>query len=334
MESWIRSTIATAKTDDKQTHLRLPEAAFLNGQAHGPRLSRRVLGADCRMKRPEQHCSMSPTGQCRSSPAKSAIRWERHPFKKLLGSRLRDFVPRRESKLSGFDFLRHHACQSFHCARCLFPRRFSPLLFEQAAFDTNFFGRLKLVLVVLDDLSHANRGAIETHAANAAGHTILSMTQALSYFLKHESPRQVSFGLRSLLQPLPYLFFDRLLFGHFPDLLDQRRVTGDGRCGACEFVRYITKNRITRTIATSAMKPDCFFFLERRCGTGSSSRTVIVVRTRFAIVACSRRCRSQATVRRSFADFCYEKRTGIYRQIVFGWNRTPNPHKFAHSSVA
>src|ERR1039458_1639827 len=33
MKSWIRSTVAAAKTDDKQKHLRLPEAAFLNGQA-------------------------------------------------------------------------------------------------------------------------------------------------------------------------------------------------------------------------------------------------------------------------------------------------------------
>jgi len=33
MESWIRSTVAAAKTDDKQKHLRLPEAAFLNGWA-------------------------------------------------------------------------------------------------------------------------------------------------------------------------------------------------------------------------------------------------------------------------------------------------------------
>src|SRR5580704_6300493 len=33
MASWIRSTRAVAKTDDKQKHLRLPEAAFLNGRA-------------------------------------------------------------------------------------------------------------------------------------------------------------------------------------------------------------------------------------------------------------------------------------------------------------
>jgi hypothetical protein len=33
MEAWIRRTVAKAKTDDKQKHLRLPETAFLNGQA-------------------------------------------------------------------------------------------------------------------------------------------------------------------------------------------------------------------------------------------------------------------------------------------------------------
>jgi hypothetical protein len=33
MESWVRSTVAAAKTNDKQKHLRLPEAAFLNGKA-------------------------------------------------------------------------------------------------------------------------------------------------------------------------------------------------------------------------------------------------------------------------------------------------------------
>ena len=33
MESWIRRTVAAAKTDNKQKHLRFSEAAFLNGQA-------------------------------------------------------------------------------------------------------------------------------------------------------------------------------------------------------------------------------------------------------------------------------------------------------------
>ena len=33
MKSWICEKVAAAKTDDKQKHLRLPEAAFLNGQA-------------------------------------------------------------------------------------------------------------------------------------------------------------------------------------------------------------------------------------------------------------------------------------------------------------
>jgi len=87
MKSWIRDTVAAAKTDDKQKHLRLPEAAFLNGQAlpvlfellktYGGGLStddaRRVLLSEYHRTTPE-------------IALWSPIRWERHPFRKILNA--------------------------------------------------------------------------------------------------------------------------------------------------------------------------------------------------------------------------------------------------------
>jgi hypothetical protein len=86
MESWIRSTVAAAKTNDKEKQLRYPEAAFLNGQAI-PVLfdlvkSHAALSND-EAKRAllnEYHRTL-PEFSCQSP-----IRWERHPFKKLLGA--------------------------------------------------------------------------------------------------------------------------------------------------------------------------------------------------------------------------------------------------------
>jgi len=84
MELRIRQTVAAAKTDDSQKHLRLPEAAFLNGQAipilfdmlqtEGlyTELARHALLNEYHRTMPEISCQ-------------SPIRWERHPFRKILG---------------------------------------------------------------------------------------------------------------------------------------------------------------------------------------------------------------------------------------------------------
>jgi len=91
MESWIRGKVAAAKTDDKQKHLRLPEAAFLNGQAlpvlfellktYGGGLptedaQRALLN--------EYHRTISDVSRL------SPIRWVRHPFRKILSAKLSD----------------------------------------------------------------------------------------------------------------------------------------------------------------------------------------------------------------------------------------------------
>ncbi len=86
MEPWIRSRVAAAKNDDKQKHLRLPEAAFLNGEAipilfdvlqksgglSEDQAQRALLN--------EYHRTMPKVS--RQSP----IRWERHPFRKILNA--------------------------------------------------------------------------------------------------------------------------------------------------------------------------------------------------------------------------------------------------------
>ncbi|HUS20191.1 MAG TPA: hypothetical protein VMZ25_11130 [Terriglobales bacterium] len=83
MESWIRSTVAEAKTNDKKKHLRLPEAAFLNGQALPALfdfLIHRGLSKE-EAKRAllnEYHRTMSDLS------SRSPIRWERHPFRKIM----------------------------------------------------------------------------------------------------------------------------------------------------------------------------------------------------------------------------------------------------------
>ena len=86
MESWIRQTVAAAKNDDKQKHLRLPEAAFLNVkvlpvvfemiQNHNglsKDQSRLALLNEYHRSMPEISCY-------------SPMRWERHPFKKVVGT--------------------------------------------------------------------------------------------------------------------------------------------------------------------------------------------------------------------------------------------------------
>jgi hypothetical protein len=89
MELRIRRTVAAAKTDDNQTHLRGPEAAFLNGQAipilfdmlQAGGLS---MGQARRALLNENHRTM-PEFSCQSP-----VRWEQHPFRKILRGSTRD----------------------------------------------------------------------------------------------------------------------------------------------------------------------------------------------------------------------------------------------------
>jgi hypothetical protein len=90
MESWIRSTVKAAKTDDKQKHLRLPEAAFLNGKALPVLFG--LLKAQAGWS--EEKARMALLNEYhRTTPdisRQSPIRWERHPFKKVLGASASD----------------------------------------------------------------------------------------------------------------------------------------------------------------------------------------------------------------------------------------------------
>jgi hypothetical protein len=86
METWIRRTVAAAKLDDTQKHLRLPEAAFLNGQALPVVFE--VLHTSCGLS-PEQAKAALLNEYYRTTPdisRQSPIRWERHPFRKLLNA--------------------------------------------------------------------------------------------------------------------------------------------------------------------------------------------------------------------------------------------------------
>jgi hypothetical protein len=86
MKSWIRDTIAVAKTNDKQKHLRLPEAAFLNGQVLPVlfELLKTYGGLSTESAQQallnEYHRTMPDISR------RSPIRWERHPFRKMLGA--------------------------------------------------------------------------------------------------------------------------------------------------------------------------------------------------------------------------------------------------------
>lgn len=86
MESWIRSTVAAAKTDDKQKHLRLPEAAFLNGQALPVVFD--VLETQGGLSREQAQRALLNEyhGTMPDISRQSPIRWERHPFRKILGA--------------------------------------------------------------------------------------------------------------------------------------------------------------------------------------------------------------------------------------------------------
>lgn len=94
MEPWIRSTVKAAKADDKQKQLRLPEAAFLNGKALP------VLFDLLKTHFPGQPGEQAQQARqallneyYRTTPdisRQSPIRWERHPFKKVLGASASD----------------------------------------------------------------------------------------------------------------------------------------------------------------------------------------------------------------------------------------------------
>jgi hypothetical protein len=101
MESWIRRTVAVAKTDDKQKHPRLPEAAFLNGQALQVLFD--VLTTDVGLSR-EQAQEALLNEYHRATPdmsRQSPIRWVRHPFRKILGCTTFTGVGRIPRKVAG-----------------------------------------------------------------------------------------------------------------------------------------------------------------------------------------------------------------------------------------
>jgi hypothetical protein len=87
MEPWIRATVQRAKANERERHLRLPEAAFLNGwvlptlfellKTHG------LPTASSRQALLNEYHRCMPDISCRSP-----IRWEKHPFGKSV-----QFVP-------------------------------------------------------------------------------------------------------------------------------------------------------------------------------------------------------------------------------------------------
>lgn len=94
MEAWIRPTVAAAKTNDRQKHLRLPEAAFLNGQAL-PVLFDFIQTYGGLSEDQARKALLNE--YYRTTPAiseQSPIRWERHPFRKVLGGNARDIYRR------------------------------------------------------------------------------------------------------------------------------------------------------------------------------------------------------------------------------------------------
>lgn len=86
MKSWIRETVAAAKTDDKQRHLRLSEAAFLNGQAL-PVLSALLKSYGGLSTEDARRALLNESHRGTPDIAlESPIRWMRHPFQKLMGA--------------------------------------------------------------------------------------------------------------------------------------------------------------------------------------------------------------------------------------------------------
>lgn len=90
MESWIRRTVAAAKTDNGQKHLRLPEAAFLNGQALPVLFDLLISYARLSGEQAQQALLSEYHRSTPNLARQSPIRWERHPFRKILGARASD----------------------------------------------------------------------------------------------------------------------------------------------------------------------------------------------------------------------------------------------------
>ena len=90
MESWIRSTVKAAKTDDKQKHLRLPEAAFLNGRALPVLFELLKSHAGLSGEQAQQALLSEYYRTTPDISRQSPIRWERHPFRKVLGTSASD----------------------------------------------------------------------------------------------------------------------------------------------------------------------------------------------------------------------------------------------------
>jgi hypothetical protein len=90
MESWIRSTVRAAKTDDKQKHLRLPESAFLNGKALPVLFDLLKSHAGLSGEQARQALLSEYHPSTPDISRQSPMRWERHPFKKVLGARASD----------------------------------------------------------------------------------------------------------------------------------------------------------------------------------------------------------------------------------------------------
>jgi len=86
MESWIRSKVAAAKTDDKLKHLRNPEAAFLNGQAL-PKLFEVLTRGGLSPEQAQKALLSESPHPMPDISLRSPIRWERHPFRKILASK-------------------------------------------------------------------------------------------------------------------------------------------------------------------------------------------------------------------------------------------------------
>ena len=90
MESCIRSTVKAAKTDDKQKHLRLPEAAFLNGKALPVLFDLLKTHAGLSGEQAQQALLNEYYLTTPDISGQSPIRWVPHPFRKILGASASD----------------------------------------------------------------------------------------------------------------------------------------------------------------------------------------------------------------------------------------------------
>jgi hypothetical protein len=86
MEAWVRLTVAAAKGNEKQKHLNAPEAAFLNGQALP--IVFHTIQTTCGLSEEQAKVALLSEYH-RTTPEisrRSPIRWERHPFRKVLNA--------------------------------------------------------------------------------------------------------------------------------------------------------------------------------------------------------------------------------------------------------